>query len=873
MANFFIYLTFLLYLIPAGYVVWRRRSLGLDAYWIYLILLVPAFLLVLSGYALGTRIIPDHQLIIHGYRTELQGTDRHFRIGSDSGFDDVLFHYRFKGRERIEPGILEISFPPLPAGDMLVRQTNPFANNVISINGLPLRAQEIKPGRTYAINFGAFDYSSDPDQVLNLAIEGGVPVFRFRGKTFADGFSRRLFGGLISIPYSEGQSRHLSVRGRIRFDGTRFSALELLGQASVIKHRGAWYLAANDADILLDGIPFPVTSVASRGDWITLATRELGEGRQTVSFQVFPPDEVSDLASVQLAENDRKITPLPADMAATRLCLTAEESFYSGARDIIDAQFPKSGTLIHREAGQFLFRGNFLDQGDLYQCGKAVFSIDRTDREGLMALSLFALLFLAAAFFVPPGVIRGQPLIAVLLSAMVFLLAFRQLLAFRAWQGPPYKFSILTDSLTAPYLCLLLVLVLTVRYRPHTGLRYLVLRVRNFFAFRNEIIRAKPEGLSDGLALLALAAYGVLLWLFFKDVSFLGAGGPLFLALIAGGLVLSLGINLLEKGEAWLDYLSSARGGIIRWRPALLLLLGLIPLILAAPMLGGREVIAILPGRPRPDIFSQLILLFLTAYLASVWVKEAGRAIPNPLFILLTLGIAVFGPFWQGFAARDMGFFFMVTPPLLLVLSRATWDLDHRVRALLLLAAGLAAISPLLLRAGIIPLDEVSLRRIAFLADKERIRAEYFFDYLAHLPILWVSNQGFFGGGFFAGDWYSALSETSVNDNVASVFIQGELGGLGSAMTMGIFLLMAGSGILMVAKHKHRDGGFKLWFLFGICISLIWTAGAMFLANLGYFPLTGKNLPLLGIDSLNDVVRYGLLIGFAVRYMGMLEES
>jgi len=36
-------------------------------------------------------------------------------------------------------------------------------------------------------------------------------------------------------------------------------------------------------------------------------------------------------------------------------------------------------------------------------------------------------------------------------------------------------------------------------------------------------------------------------------------------------------------------------------------------------------------------------------------------------------------------------------------------------------------------------------------------------------------------------------------------------------------------------------------------------------------PLTGKNLPLLGLDSKNDIIRYGLFIGFIIRYIKQLK--
>ena len=70
-----------------------------------------------------------------------------------------------------------------------------------------------------------------------------------------------------------------------------------------------------------------------------------------------------------------------------------------------------------------------------------------------------------------------------------------------------------------------------------------------------------------------------------------------------------------------------------------------------------------------------------------------------------------------------------------------------------------------------------------------------------------------------------------------------------------------------------RGAKFRMWVVFGIACMIFWTAFYMITANLGYVPLTGKNLPLLGLDSKNDVLRYGLLIGFAIRYIEQMREG
>lgn len=220
----------------------------------------------------------------------------------------------------------------------------------------------------------------------------------------------------------------------------------------------------------------------------------------------------------------------------------------------------------------------------------------------------------------------------------------------------------------------------------------------------------------------------------------------MFLGLIFMWGMVSVLIKSLDVVENRIVFDSSVGSGFARWRPALVVLPIMVLLTLAAPSLGGKEVIGILPGRPRPDIFVQLFLLFMVAYIASVWVKEARHHVPNPYFILITLLFPILVPFFQGVFSEDMGFFVMVALPLFLVMLCATWKLDARIRLLVGLA-GLAGVVAFffLINSNLLSLEQVSMRRIAFFLDKTRMKSEYFFDYLAHLPILWSSGQGLTG--------------------------------------------------------------------------------------------------------------------------------
>jgi len=864
--NVYLYLIFLLYIIAAVFVVIRRKNLPWPPYAVFLALCLPAFLLLLVGVWIGAGQLPRHKVMIHGYRLAVP-SDGAFTIGSDPGVDDIRFNYRHKRKEMIDPSILRVSFAGVKGNvDYYLTQTRDDSANVITVDDRPIRSLSLEPGKVHRISFGHYNYSETKGKVLEVEIRNNKPVFRFAGQEFSEDFSRSLIWGAIRWPYSDGTTRHLAFRGRVRLPGTGgMGASELLRQAAIIRYKGGYLLAANDADIRLDGLDFPTTVGVASNSVVRLATRQLGTGRWSKAFKIAPPDQ--GRASIQFLK--RKVVVLDEDSDIVRLCLTANETYYSRAMDISDVQFPTGGVIIDRELDQFIFRAEYLELGKTYLCGKAVFSIDVTRNKDISSVAWFGIMFLLSVFFLPPNMVRREPLIGVVVSASLFLLAFRQVLCFRAWQGPPYKASIVMDSQTAPYLFMLLLIVFSTRFRIVGLSRHFLIRFRNFLLPGNRIpagARGNPG--IDGFCVLGLTLFGVLIYLLFANLV-----GEMFLVLTLLFFVVFLVFNMLTPLEEHIYFLSSARMGQIRWKPMVWLMPALVGLVLAAPLLGGREVIALLPGRPRPDIFLQLLLLFLVAYFASIWVKEKQRGIPRISYIFVSFAIAVMFPFIQGVMAKDMGFFVMMGLPLLLVLVAACWHLDNRIRMVLVLGLTFILISPLLFKLIAPSLEQVAMRRIAFFLEPERLKAQYFFEYLAHLPMLWAGNQGLLGGGFFHGDWYSALSETSVNDNVASVFIQGELGGIGSVLTMAVFGVISSAGLVFVNDHRTRARGYRIWFLFGISLTLIWTAATMFLGNFGYFPLTGKNLPLLGLDSLNDVVRYGLLLGFSVRYMDMIKEK
>ena len=811
---------------------------------------------------MGISRVARYTVVLHGYRILPEAG----RLSVGSGDADQIQVRATPGNNALDAGILEISFQKDgDRSDFLLTQTDPRSQNVIRINGLPLRSLPLEPEKEHVITFGAFRHNTDASRVLRLGIRNGKPIFRYKNRKFTKDFTRKMMWGLISAPHREGTVRHLAVNGRIQFPGLGEHARDLLKQASILRYRGGYWLAANDADIRLNGLDFPNSADARSEDTISLATRELGSGGEAAAFKVTPPGDAADTTTVQLLGSHKKKIPLPNDDLPERLCLTSDESYFADTFDVKDPQFPKAGRIVSVRDGDFVFRGETLKTNGLYQCGAAVFSIDQADPVRLRSVIWYGLLFLAGAFFAQSAFSRGNTLIGVVLGSALFLLAFRQVLAFRAWQGFPFKQSVFMDSLIAPLLFVMIVMLVATRYQAFLALKFIAIKCWNYFRPGSHKIPPRIDSDSrGGHVILGLALFGFVIYFFFKDHL-----NYMFPAVIALCLLGSLAVSLLRRIEERILFMSTSDNAGERWKPLVILIPVFLLFLIAAPLFGGKEVIALLPGRPRPDIFIQLFLIFAAAYLAGLWVKESQYGVPNPVWVIITLLIPITIPFIQGVVAGDMGFFVMVCMPMLVLLVFATWHLDRRIRLVMTICMLFFPLSIMVLKSHRVSIDDYAMRRIAFFVDKERIKSEYFVDYLAHLPMLWSSDQGILGSGFFRGERYPELAETSVNDNVASVFIQGEFGAIGTMLTMAVFVLLAVAGILFVSDHLSPRGGFRPWFLFGICLSLIWTAGTMFLANFGYFPLTGKNLPFLGLDSLNDVVRYGLLIGFMVRYMDL----
>ena len=286
-----------------------------------------------------------------------------------------------------------------------------------------------------------------------------------------------------------------------------------------------------------------------------------------------------------------------------------------------------------------------------------------------------------------------------------------------------------------------------------------------------------------------------------------------FLMVILFFLVLSLVLTGIGRWELNMNAHREFARGVHRYLPLLSLGVLMVLAMISAPLLGGREVLPFLPGRLRPDIFIQIGLLLIVAYQAGLWERERRIRVANLVSILAIYGFIFLLPLFQAYWPGTWAFLSWWPYPCLVFLLVSSWGLDARLKLLFLVTVILLACLPTAFRMHPIPLEKTAAQRVAFWLDKPRLRSEYFFQYQAQVPILWTSDQGPTGGGYFRGDWYPALKSTAVNDNVAAVFIQGELGGLGTFLIMSLFALLALVGVLYLRDNQERAGGFRVWII------------------------------------------------------------
>ena len=117
------------------------------------------------------------------------------------------------------------------------------------------------------------------------------------------------------------------------------------------------------------------------------------------------------------------------------------------------------------------------------------------------------------------------------------------------------------------------------------------------------------------------------------------------------------------------------------------------------------------------------------------------------------------------------------------------------------------------------------------------------------------ARRGLQGEGYLGVHLVHAKRETALNDNVFAVY------GLAQFGTLGGLALIAAYGALMIGGcGTNKKCVFSRYLALMAALALGLTSLYMMGANAGLLPFTGRNLYLLGLNSLGDVIETGILV-------------
>jgi cell division protein FtsW (lipid II flippase) len=110
-----------------------------------------------------------------------------------------------------------------------------------------------------------------------------------------------------------------------------------------------------------------------------------------------------------------------------------------------------------------------------------------------------------------------------------------------------------------------------------------------------------------------------------------------------------------------------------------------------------------------------------------------------------------------------------------------------------------------------------------------------------------------------------------VAENAFSVFILAEHGAVGGVMVLGLYILLAVAVLVCVLNQRASSASYRASRSLFLVAALIVAFPAVYvsLSNLGTLPITGQNMPFLGLNAWSDVALcagvVGILISGAIR--------
>lgn len=537
------------------------------------------------------------------------------------------------------------------------------------------------------------------------------------------------------------------------------------------------------------------------------------------------------------------------------LALTSETTPFRNVQDVLSPNFPREPfVMFPPKSGRVKTMSSKVDVGIPFKVGNASLTVTNDHRTlyPVFIYGCLALVVLCVGLF-PYDLVRHRPLLAMANGAVVMVAAFRCVLAVRVWAGPPYADdSVLIESVYG-------LLVIPVIY-----LSLLPEMYKNFIYFWNRLTGSKQQAGSVHLRpshlypwLFWCSAYIAYFIVFLSRIEVLVVGSvfmstPLFRALLAtafNNLRFSLDFN-----EQQVYFLVG---------------LALVFAALAPVLFKAQERLFGFPVNP----FFRLLLVVTYAW----WLGRQKHAYVSLwawgcLAVLIALLCA------RGFLAKDFGTIILGAVPLVLLAGfRVARNPLSFVSYSLLALLGVVGIVYMVVHARPDWMPELFTTRIAFLAAPEMHNIKYFLNFLDQTIPLWhaAQSESIFGAGLFQGFFDYSVRNTSLCDYLASVWIMGEFGMVGvllvyvALICIPLLLLIAHKGVR--ARGDMKDYRFLL--LFGVSWMFIWPTLYMFLANLRFLPLTGKDLPFLALNAMGNPIFYGLLFGIGVRQVVTMHKG
>jgi cell division protein FtsW len=249
---------------------------------------------------------------------------------------------------------------------------------------------------------------------------------------------------------------------------------------------------------------------------------------------------------------------------------------------------------------------------------------------------------------------------------------------------------------------------------------------------------------------------------------------------------------------------------------------------------------------------SEFLKLSVIIYLAA-WFGSRDERIKNksygvaPFFVVLIfIGLLLM-------LQPDIGTLVVITVISLAIYFFAGADAKHMVAIVAILAVAVS---------GLILLEPYRLNRIKTFLDPSLDPRGI--SYQVNQSHIAIGSGGMLGTGFGKSTQKFGFLPEVVNDSIFAVIAE-ELGFIGSAFTLGLFIILTS---ILIRITKNTRDKFGRLFVMGMCSWVIFQAFTNIMAVSGLAPLTGIPLPLIsfgGTAMIATLAGMGIVLNIAKR--------